>query len=100
MKTLNVSGDMSPLIESTDRKSRLRNELIAFWARNPHGRFTASVISGALDCRKWEVKAVLDDLYANGLIKTCVIERLTFYSLAGDLSKREYPFQCSTSERE
>lgn len=66
---------------------------MAFWARNPRGSFTASVIAGALDCKRGEAKLILDELYKEGLIKTCVRERNTFYSLTGDLSKHESPFQ-------
>ena len=97
MKPLNVVEGKSPHIKSIDCQSRLRNELIAFWTRNPHGRFPASVISCALDCKKWAAKVVLDELHEEGLIETCVKERLTFYSLTDDESKRESLFQYSAS---
>ena len=97
MKTVNVVEGKSPLTRSVEGKPRLRNELIAFWMRNPEGRFTASVIACALDCKRGEAKAILDELYGEGLIEKYVHEGLTLYTLTDDESKRESLFQYFSS---
>jgi len=77
-------------------KARLKQQLLEFWIRHPNGKFTASVISCTLDCRRGDVKAILNDLAGEGLIETYVREGLTFYKLSGDESKRESLFHYSS----
>jgi len=59
----------------------LRVELLAFWSRHPHDKFTASVISCALDHSKLEVKRALKLLDEAGLVDTFSTGGLTLYNL-------------------
>ena len=93
---VNVGEVKSARISSTYVKARLKQQLLEFWMRHPNGKFTASVISCTLDCKKGDVRAILNDLVGEGLIEIFVRESLTFYKLTGDESKRESLFHYSS----
>jgi len=59
----------------------LKVELLAFWSRHPHDKFTASVISCALDHSKLEVKRALKLLAETGLVDKFTTGALTLYNL-------------------
>ena len=88
MTTMNIDSVKPPYIGNVDTGARLKKELIAFWMRHPNGKFTASVISCVLECRRGEARVALDELVREGLIDTYIRESYTYYKLTDDESRR------------
>jgi hypothetical protein len=68
----------------------LKLDLLYFWGRYPHAKFTAGAIARALGCkRKIDVEEALDSFVKDKLVDKHTDRALPFYCLTGDASKRE-----------
>lgn len=69
----------------------LKLDLLYFWSKYPDAKFTAGIITRALNCRRRvDVEEALDYLVKESLVNKHVNKGLPFYCLTGDASKREY----------
>ncbi|MFC1924707.1 hypothetical protein ACFLXA_05035 [Chloroflexota bacterium] len=70
--------------------TRLKSDLLFFWSRYPHAKFTSGVIAGALDCsRKVDVEEALNALVTAEITEKHTKQGLPFYCLTTDPEKRE-----------
>ena len=68
----------------------LKLDLLCFWSRYPHAKFTASAIARALGCkRRIDVEEALDSFVKDNLVDKHTDKALPFYCLTDDASKRE-----------
>jgi hypothetical protein len=68
----------------------LKLDLLCFWSRYPHAKFTAGIIARTLGCkRRADVEEALDSLVKDNLVDRHTDRGLPFYCLTGDASKRE-----------
>lgn len=68
----------------------LKLDLLCFWGRYPHAKFTADAIARTLGCkRRTDVEEALDSLVKENLVEKRTDKALPFYCLTDDASKRE-----------
>jgi len=68
----------------------LKLDLLYFWSRYPHAKFTAGAIARALGCkRRIDVEEALDSFVKDNLVDKHTDRALPFYCLTDDASKRE-----------
>ena len=68
----------------------LKLDLLCFWSRYPHAKFTAGAIARALGCkRRTDVEEALDSFVKDNLVDKHTDRALPFYCLTDDASKRE-----------
>jgi hypothetical protein len=68
----------------------LKLDLLCFWSRYPHAKFTAGAIARALGCkRRTDVEEALDSFVKDNLVDKHTDRALPFYCLTDDTSKRE-----------
>ena len=68
----------------------LKLDLLYFWSRYPHAKFTAGAIARALGCkRRTDVEEALDSLVKDNLVAKHTDRALPFYCLTDDAGKRE-----------
>jgi hypothetical protein len=68
----------------------LKLDLLCFWSRYPHAKFTAGIIARTLGCkRRADVEEALDSLVKDNLVDRHTDRGLPFYCLTDDASKRE-----------
>jgi len=89
-----VSGEMEDnrVIEFARQHAStwLKLDLLCFWSRYPHAKFTAGIIARTLGCkRRADVEEALDSLVKDNLVDRHTDRGLPFYCLTGDASKRE-----------
>lgn len=88
--------------EETEKKNRvfafagrhantwLKLDLLCFWSRYPHAKFTAGAIARALGRnRTIDVEEALDSFVKDNLVDKHTDRALPFYCLTDDASKRE-----------
>lgn len=70
--------------------TRLKIELLLFWKRYPHAKFTSRMIAHALDCTGASViEEALEPLVKDELIEKHTWQGLSFYCLPDDFKKRQ-----------
>ena len=80
--------------------TRLKSDLLFFWSRYPHAKFTSGVIAGALDCaRKVDVEEALNALVTAEITEKHTKQGLPFYCLTTDPEKREPILRLSESNK-
>ena len=68
----------------------LKLDLLYFWSRYPHAKFTAGAIARALGCKRTtDVEEALDSFVKDNLVDKHTDRALPFYCLTDDTSKRE-----------
>jgi len=90
-----VSGEMekrNSVLEFARQHANtwLKLDLLCFWSRYPHAKFTAGAIARALGCkRRIDVEEALDSFVKDNLVDKHTDRALPFYCLTDDVSKRE-----------
>lgn len=70
--------------------TQLKTDLLHFWSKYPHAKFTSGVIAGVLDrARKVDVEEALDALVTAEITEKHTQRGLPFYCLTTDPEKRE-----------
>ncbi|MBN2099442.1 MAG: hypothetical protein JW753_07590, partial [Dehalococcoidia bacterium] len=89
-----VSGEMdnNTILEFARQHANtwLKLDLLCFWSRYPHAKFTAGAIARAIGCkRRTDVEEALDSFVRDNLVDKHTDRALPFYCLTDDASKRE-----------
>ena len=78
----------------------LRADLVCFWGRYPHAKFTLGVVVGALgDTGRADVEEALESMVTDDIIEKNTWRGLPFYSLTNDIRKREMILRQTAEQR-